>query len=346
MLIPALFVADAVKARCSTSANPYDVIVFAQASDVTDAHSDWMRARGVDFRDDMDMSGLSEVKRFSGRLTAATLMKLMLPEHLAGEYDRLLYLDCDLTIHDDVGRIFSLDTGSAAIAAAPSGRILAEISDAARQTFRDHCKVLGMTEPYRFFNSGVLYIDVAKWNAERLGERALAFIRQNPELCSLPDEHALNALLDGRIAELTPGWNMRPPSKERRWARAPADPVIVHHAGPDKPWKRYGRRKRLFPDRTAYRLYEEFLRETPWPGWLRAQWTAKDFWASVAWEMKLISRRLRGKLAQPTSKQRKAYVEKMLRHCEESTFADVSQGIVEWDNGKFRLRRSDLTMLS
>ena len=192
-------------------------------------------------------------------------MKLMLAEHLAGEYDRLLYLDCDLTIHDDFGRIFSLDTGSTPIAAAPSGRIFADMSEAARQTFRDHCRALGMTEPYRFFNSGVLYIDVAKWNDERLGERALAFIRQNPELCSLPDEHALNALLDGRIAELTPGWNMRPVSKERRWARAPADPVIVHHAGPDKPWKRYGRRKRLFPDRTAYRLYEEFLRETPWP---------------------------------------------------------------------------------
>ncbi len=46
-----------------------------------------MRERGIIFRDDMDMSRLSDVKKFSGRLTAATLMKLSLAEHLAGEYD-------------------------------------------------------------------------------------------------------------------------------------------------------------------------------------------------------------------------------------------------------------------
>ena len=236
------------------------------------------------------------------------------------------------------GRIFSLDTGSTAIAAAPSGRIFADMSEAARQTFRVHCRALGMTEPYRFFNSGVLYIDVAKWNDERLGERALAFIRQNPELCSLPDEHALNALLDGRIAELTPGWNMRPPSRERRWARAPADPVIVHHAGPDKPWKRYGRRKRLFPDRTAYRLYEEFLRETPWPAGFVRNGVPGISGQALAGRLKLISRRLRGKLVEPTAEQRNAYAEEILRYCEQGTFADVSQGIVEWDSGRFRLR--------
>lgn len=340
MLIPALFVADAVRSWGPASANRYDVLLFSQASEVTDAHVGWMRERGIVFRDDMDMSSLSEVKKFSGRLTSATLMKLSLASHLASEYDRLLYLDSDLSIHGDVGRIFSLDTGPFEIAAAPSGRILVELTEEKRRETLDHFKALGMTEPYRFFNSGVLYIDVAKWNRAELGERALAYIRQNPELCFLPDEHALNAILDGKIAELTPIWNARPPDKRRPRQQTTSRPVIVHYAGPDKPWRRYGYRKRLFPDRSAYRLYEAFLAETPWPDWLERQWAVSDLLGSIRWELKRISRRLRGKLDEPTAAQHAALAEATRRYCAETKFADVEQGIVEWSDGRLQLAGS------
>ena len=338
MLIPALFVADAALSRRSTSANGYDVLVFSPPSEVTDVHARWMAERGIIWRGDLDMSRLSGLKKFSGRLTAATLMKLSLAGHLSGQYDKLLYLDSDLTLHGDIGRIFSLDTGDHEIAAAPSGRILIELSEKRRQETLDHFRALGMTEPFRFFNSGVLYIDVEKWNRSGLGERALAYIGQNPELCVLPDEDALNAILDGAIAELAPIWNMRPATRPRRAAHDFARPVIVHHMGEDKPWRRYGRRKRLFPDRSAYRLYEAFLEHTPWPGWLDEQWVAKDVWASATWELKRLSRRLRGKLDEPSAAQCEAQLAAFRRYCAEGTFADLEQGLVERAGGVLRLK--------
>ena len=343
MLIPALFVADAVRSRQPASANRYDVIIFSQTSEVTDAHIRWMRERRIIFRDDMDMARLSDAKKFSGRLTSATLMKLMLPQHLSGEYDKLLYLDCDLTIHGNVGSIFSLDTGEFEVAAVAAGRILVDLSEKLQRETNEHFRALGMTEPYRYFNSGVLYIDVAKWSRARLGEHALDYIRENPELCALPDEDALNAILDGKLAELAPIWNARPPDKRRRTAQAFGSSVIVHYAGPDKPWRRYGYRKRLFPDRSAYRLYEAFLKDTPWPDWLDQQWSAKDLLGSIRWEIKRLSRRLRGRLDEPSAAQRKALLEASLRYCREGKFADVEQGIVEWRDGKFKLVGGDST---
>lgn len=337
MLMPALFVADSVRSRLPASANRYDVIVFSPPSDVTEVHRRWMHERGIILRDDMDMARLSGVKQFSGRLSAATLMKLALAEHLAGQYDKLLYLDCDLTIHGDVGRIFSLDTGSFAIAAVPAGRILIELSEKRRRETLDHFRALGMTEPYRYFNSGVLYIDVEKWNRARLGERALAYIGRNPELCVLADEDALNALLNGNIAELTPIWNARRPYRRSYDARPFVRPVIIHYSGPDKPWRRYGYGKRLFPDRSAYRLYEVFLENTPWPGWLDDQWSARDLWGSIRWEFKRISRRLRGKLDEPSRAQRKAQRDASRRYCAEENFVDVEQGLVERADGMLRL---------
>lgn len=338
MMIPALFVADSVKSHAGASGNRFDVIVFSEPSEVTDVHRQWMEQRNILFCDDMDLSRQQGVGKFQGRISPATLMKLSLAEHLAGQYDKILYLDCDLTIHDDVAPIFSLDTAPFALAAVPSGRILVELSERQRQETEDHFHNLGMTKPYRFFNSGVLYIDVARWNREDLGNRALEFIRQNPDLCFLPDEHALNAVLDGNIAELSPIWNMRPPPRWRKGKLNIARPVIIHHAGEPKPWRRFCYGKGLFPDLGAYRLYEDFLRDSPWPKWLSEQWGWRDFYLNIRGEIGRIVRRLRGTLEEPSTEQRREYIEAVRRFYAEVRFADVEQGIAIRENGKIRLK--------
>jgi lipopolysaccharide biosynthesis glycosyltransferase len=337
MMIPALFVADSVKSYAGASDNRFDIIVFAEPSEVTEVQRRWMEERGILLCDDMDMSRQHGVGKFQDRLSPATLMKLSLAEHLADRYDKILYLDCDLTIHDDVGSIFSLDTAPFALAAAPSGRILVDLIEKQRQEFENQCHDLGMTRPYRFFNTGVLYIDVERWNSENLGDRALAFIRQNPDLCSLPDEHALNAVLDGNMAELSPVWNARRP---RWWKGGPnfPRPVIFHHAGEPKPWRRFCYGRGLFSDLSAYRLYEDFLRDSPWPKWLSEQWGWRDFYLNIRGEIGRIKRRLKGTLEEPSAKQRRGYNEAVRRFYAEEPFADVEQGIVIRENGTLRLK--------
>ena len=338
MMIPSLFVADSVKFHAGASGNRFDVIVFSEPSEVTDVHRQWMEQRNILFCDDMDLSRQQGVGKFQGRISPATLMKLSLAEHLAGQYDKILYLDCDLTIHDDVAPLFSLDTAPFALAAVPSGRILVELSERQRQETEDHFHNLGMTKPYRYFNSGVLYIGVDRWNREDLGNRALDFIRQNPDLCFLPDEDGLNAVLNGNMAELSPIWNMRPPPRWRRGGVNFGRPVIFHHAGENKPWRRFLHNKGIFPDLTGYRLYKDFLRDSPWPGWLREQWGWRELRANIRGEIGRIVRRLRGTLEEPTLEQRRAYINAVRRFYAEERFVDVEQGIVIRENGKIRLK--------
>jgi lipopolysaccharide biosynthesis glycosyltransferase len=338
MMIPALFVAEAVKSHSGASDNRFDTFIFAEPPEVTDVYQRWMEERDILLCDDMDLSRQQGVGKFSGRLSPATLMKLSLAEHLAGQYEKILYLDCDLTIHDDVASLFSLDTAPFALAAVPSGRILVDLSEKQRKELEDQFHDLGMTKPYRFFNTGVLYIDVARWNSENLGNRTLDFIRQNPDLCSLPDEHALNAILDGNIAELSPIWNMRPPPRWRKGALNIARPVIIHHAGDNKPWRRFCYGKGLFPDLTAYRLYKDFLRNSPWPKWLSEQWGWCDFYLNIRGEIGRIVRRLMGTLEEPSAEQRREYCEAVRRFYADERFVDVDQGIVIRENGKIRLK--------
>lgn len=342
MLIPALFVADAVKFHSGDNPdNRFDIIIFAETSEVTDVHRRWMEQHDIILCDDMDMSRTCGVCKYQERLSSATLMKLMLSGHLAGDYDKILYLDCDLTIHGDVSPLFSLDMAPFALAAVPSGRIMLDLSEKQREEAEDHFHKLGMTRPYRFFNTGVLLIDVEKWNSENIGEKALEFIRQNPDLCWLPDEHALNAVLDGNMAQLSMVWNAVPLSRWRRMSAGIYHPAIIHHTGAIKPWRRYCYGKGIFPDLTAYKLYKDFLKGSPWPGWLGEQWTWRDLYLNIRGEIGQILRRLRlrGKWEGPSAGQRREYIKASRRFYEEEQFADVEQGITLRANGKLRLKK-------
>lgn len=344
MLVPALFVADNVKRVSAHSAQRCDVIIFAEPSDFGDIERQWMEMRGIGLRDNVNMAPLRNAMQCQERLSAATLVRLILAEQLAGRYDKILYLDADVTIHDDIASIFALDTGEFAVAAVPAGRRWPSWLQEHQTRFSEHARALGMTEPYRYINTGVLLIDVAKWNRADLAARTLDFIERHSEICWLPDEHALNAVLDGRQADISPIWNLASSFWRNPFIRDAAEPVVIHYSGPDKPWKKYGYGKRMLHNRPAYRLYDAFLRNTPWAGWLDAQWAWRDLGKNLVYEFRLGSRRLRRRPnAQPTWRELRIDANSFRATCAGMSYADIDQGIVTREGGPMRLIKPQVT---
>jgi lipopolysaccharide biosynthesis glycosyltransferase len=337
MLVPAFFVADAVRRRTDACGRNFDVIVLVPPDDVDDTHRQWAAGRGLILRDDLDLSCVRDIAILQSRLSTATLAKLLLPEHFAGRYEKILYLDADLVITGDVARLFDLDMDGRAVAAVPSGRIWVDVPEAERNWWLAHFQTLGLTPPYRFFNAGVLLMDVATWNRQQITRRALEFLKANASLCQLPDEDALNAVLDGDLLELSPVWNSLPPRSRTLARHRDIDPVIVHYVGPRKPWRRFMKGKGLLQDRAAYRLYRDFLRDTPWAGWLKRQWTGGDLFRSIRQTMKASLRwllRLQPLLL-PAEHQSQLAVAR--RYYAETPFADVEQGITLREGSRMRL---------
>jgi lipopolysaccharide biosynthesis glycosyltransferase len=331
MLIPALFVADGVRKAALAREQTFDLIVFVPAEDVDGSHREWAARRGITLRHDIDVSSVRDIVIRQSRLSTATLMKLLLPQHLAGEYEKILYLDADLVVEDDVTSLFGLDMGGFAIAAVPTGRTWAHVTDRERAWWLKHFRELGMTAPYRYFNTGVMLIDVATWNRQELTRRTVEFIRQNPDVCYLPDEDALNAVLDGKLLEVSPIWNTRPAGIQGGGS-GDLEPVIVHFIGPVKPWMRFRKNKGLFQHSDAYRRYEDFLRDTSWSAWLGQQWTWRDLWQAVGQTAKKLFSRHTGS-ASPEAEQQA----ERRRYYAETAFADVEQGIAVRDGSRLRL---------
>lgn len=316
MLIPSLFVADSVRKQSRHRPINIDVLIFAPPQDIAEEHRFWASRRGISLRTDLPMEALSEIRILNGRLSSATLMKLLMPAQLAGCYEKVLYLDADTIIRADVSAIFALEMGDSPIAAVPSGRLWLGVRKQERDRWLTHFSALGMSIPYRYFNSGVMLINIDSWNKQKLGARALAFIRSRPELCFHPDEDALNAILDGRFMELSPIWNMRP--EILSYMAFIGEPVILHYAGPVKPWRRFAKGKRLLEHRDAYRLYKSFVANTPWPRWLEGQWDTRDLVASIQQELRYLF----------TKVSRDAPAQNALEQwIADQKYADVEQGI-------------------
>jgi len=340
MLVPGLFVAEAASSIRALFAE-YDVIVVTTGpADVTDVHRRWLEERKIQLRDDFDLSAVQNIEVLQSRLTKATLLKLLLAENFDNRYDKILYLDADVSIHEELASIFLLDTKEFPLAAVSAARIRTGWNWSQRRSAIEHFRALGMTEPYRYINSGVLLIDVNKWNQSEVGTRARDFIRRNPSICMLPDEDSLNAVLNSRQAELSPLWNMQASAGWDRELRDIAEPIIIHYHGPTKPWKRFSHGKRLFEHRNAYRLYKNFVSTTPWSTWLADQWTTRDLWDNLVFELRVGGQRIRGKNGVLDRASRQAWIEAFRQYCSETAFADVEQDIVRREGTRLRLNKS------
>jgi lipopolysaccharide biosynthesis glycosyltransferase len=325
MAVPALCVATEAARRAGGA---YDVHVFAEAAELDAAHRAWMARHGIQSLPNLSFPRLHATGATAGRIPPASLIRLLMPELLAGRYDRLLYIDVDTEIDGDLAPVFDLDL---------HGNILAA---ATARPPESHCRALGMTAPDRYFNSGVMLIDVARWNTEAIGERALQFIERNAAICKLPDEDALNAAIDGRIAVLSLIWNFRANLMRLPRSADLVAPVIRHYDGPQKPWKRFAAGRRLFEFEAAHRRYRTFVSGTPWQDWLDRQSGPADLWLNLCHEWRLLIDRLRGKSTKgvATRKQQRQHWKRMRARIDAAQFADLEQGIA--------IREGDRLMLN
>jgi hypothetical protein len=175
---------------------------------------------------------LDGLARATGR--EAPYLRLLLPEAMAGEYDRILYLDCDIfPRHGDVARL---------LASPLHGAPFAAVRDLI-QWFRPRRRAQELAQmglpsaPY--CNTGVMLIDPAAFAEAGLLAPLLALGEARPELLLHNDQSLINCVLRGWWAELHPTWNWQMAEATALPAFA-HDARLLHFTGRAKPWKRRG----------------------------------------------------------------------------------------------------------
>lgn len=197
-----------------------------------------------------------------GRMAVSTYYKLLLPDRLPSSLARVIWLDCDLLVTGDIARLWDLDLGGQHALAVRDAVVPHVSSRAGVSGWRE----LNLRPEAPYFNAGVMVIDLALWRRDRVGERALEYVRQHREGVYFWDQEGLNAVLAGHWGELDERWNRNVSIPVRRRDGSHAnEPWIIHFAGNVKPW-------RYVVHNTPHDLYFKHLDGTPWKGW-RPRWS-------------------------------------------------------------------------
>lgn len=196
------------------------------------------------------------------RLTEVTVtmwLRALLPQVLP-LHPRVLYLDCDTLVVDDLSALWRSDLDAAGVGA---------VCNILPREARDY--PLRIDVPVdAYFNSGVLLINLDYWRTHRVTEALLAFGRSRAGQLNWPDQDALNHVLRDAWRRLPERYNAQNgmwfmPNRRDYFSaaqlkEATMHPAIVHFEGPHivKPWGAYCKN----PYR---RRYFELRSRTPWP---------------------------------------------------------------------------------
>ena len=142
------------------------------------------------------------------------------------QYDKIVYLDCDLVVLGDVSELYHTELGENIVGAAPE-----QFVQSTRE-FRLYAdRALGL-DPDDYVNAGVLVIDLAKFCEYGIEEQFVQMITAHDFDLLDPDQAYLNYLCRGRIKMLPNGWNKEPMSLPCEGKKN-----IVHYALYKKPWQ-------------------------------------------------------------------------------------------------------------
>ena len=165
------------------------------------------------------------------------------------DYDKVLYLDSDLIACGDVSELYRTELGDNLLAAALDIDYLGNLNmnDGKRMAYTK--EVLGLEDPYGYFQAGVLVLNTGAMRELYPFERWLE-IASEPKYI-YDDQDILNAHCQGRVTYLPNEWNVMndcggriskvfsfaPAEVYDRFLAAYAAPKVVHYAGSEKPWK-------------------------------------------------------------------------------------------------------------
>ncbi len=179
----------------------------------------------------------------SGHYSMQMYYRWLIPEIFA-PYDKVLYLDCDLAIRQDVAGLYDIEIGK---------NYVGMVNNTVRTSFKNYVEEnLGLPVD-DYFNSGVILFNTKAFTAKHIKEKCVEYINRDRDLLC-PDQDAINVCCKGHIYRLPDKWNFQwhhmipgveiggfTSDYKQRYDKTLSDgPAIIHYTSYKKPWNEPG----------------------------------------------------------------------------------------------------------
>lgn len=130
------------------------------------------------------------------KISVASYCRLFLSSVIPDTYSKILYLDCDTIVTENLRRLWNVDV---------SGYMAAGVKDTVE---RYYLKKIVLTPSDLYVNAGVLLINLERWRNENVLSQFLNFIEKFEGNVPHHDQGTINAVCNKKIIALSPEYNV------------------------------------------------------------------------------------------------------------------------------------------
>jgi lipopolysaccharide biosynthesis glycosyltransferase len=198
-----------------------------------------------------------------GRLPISVYNKLLVPDVLPEEIHTALWLDSDTLVLGDISPLWDEGILDSTVRAVQDSVVPLVSSDLGVARYRE----FGLRPNAKYFNCGVMLMNLRRWREEHVSHRALAYLKTYARDVAFLEQEGINAILSDQWDSLDPQWNWSVSvGGAFRQRSIEAHVKIAHFSGNLKPWRHDG-------GNPYYALYCEYIDRTLFAGFRpRRRW--------------------------------------------------------------------------
>lgn len=163
---------------------------------------------------------------FRGDFAMSIFYRLFIPD-LFPEYDKVVYIDSDTVLNDDIAKLYDHDLGNNLLGACTDTSI-----QFVEKMLRYIKEVLAL-DPKEYINSGMLVMNAKAFREENFVDKFFSLLGRYHFDCIAPDQDYLNEICSGRIKYLDGRWDAMPNEN----TAALENPGLIHYNLFFKPWR-------------------------------------------------------------------------------------------------------------
>ncbi len=187
-------------------------------------------------------------------------LRVFSPYIVNQDTEKLIYLDVDTIVQDDISKLWNTSIGDYTIGA---------IQDVGKTVDCEwggvpNYKELGLAADTKYFNSGVLLINVKKWRAENISSQVISALTEHKKHVRLADQYGMNVIMANKWFQLDPKWNWFAFKEDEK-------PYLVHFLDI----------KPIFKSYNSQEIYKQeffrYLSMTPWKNFKQISGSYRNF---------------------------------------------------------------------
>jgi lipopolysaccharide biosynthesis glycosyltransferase len=161
-------------------------------------------------------------------VTVATFYRLVIPEKIAQDVSKVLYIDCDTLVVDNIEPLFLHDITNYYF-----GAVKDFVQDSVFQLPNKYYKFMT-----KYFNGGLLLMNLDKLRREHIQEQWFDFLKNHAHELIYPDQDTVSYICRNDWLVLDPIWNFQ---VDRSQEKVTPAPKILHYTMAYKPGYRFYR---------------------------------------------------------------------------------------------------------